>query len=106
MAENGSIPVAIKRLDNGLEIRWDEVGHAAFYPARQLRLACPCAGCIEEMTGRPLLDPATVPDDIGVQTLELVGAYALKIRWGDGHSTGIYTFSALLDSCPCPACNG
>ena len=29
-----------------------EEGHRALYPARALRLACPCAVCVEEMSGR------------------------------------------------------
>lgn len=99
-----SIPHAINRQDDGLTIEWDENGHVAFFPARALRLACPCAACVEEMSGRPLLDPATVPGDIRPVSIALVGAYGLKIRWSDGHSTGIYTFERLLASCPCPRC--
>jgi ATP-binding protein involved in chromosome partitioning len=92
------IPHVINRQDDGLKIEWDESGHEAFYPARALRLACPCAACVEEMSGRPLLDPATVPADIRPVSVALVGAYGIKIDWSDGHSTGIYTFEHLFGS--------
>ena len=98
------IPYAITRQDDGLLVEWEESRHRAFYPARALRLACPCAGCVEEMSGRPLLDPATVLTDIRPLSVQLVGAYGLRINWSDGHSTGIYTFEQLLHACPCPAC--
>lgn len=100
------IPYAITRQDDGLRIEWDQNGHQALYPARYLRLACPCAGCVEEMSGRPLLDPAMIPPDIRPLSVALVGAYALRIDWSDGHSTGIYTFEQLLLNCPCLACAG
>jgi ATP-binding protein involved in chromosome partitioning len=99
------IPHAITRRDDGIQVEWDRVGHQAFYPARALRLACPCAACVEELSGRRLLDPATVPADIRPISLALVGAYGLKVRWSDGHDTGIYTFERLLAACPCPACS-
>jgi ATP-binding protein involved in chromosome partitioning len=99
------IPHAINRQNDGLKIEWDEHGHVGFYPARALRLACPCAGCVEEMSGRPLLDPASVSADIRPISIALVGAYGLKIQWSDGHSTGIYTFERLLGSCLCPRCS-
>ena len=98
------IPHAINRQDEGLRIEWDPNGHEGFFPARDLRLACPCAGCVEEMSGRPLLDPTSVAHDIRPVSLALVGAYGLKIQWSDGHSTGIYTFERLLRRCPCQQC--
>ena len=98
------IPYAITRRDDGLLIEWDQLGHAGFFSARPLRLACPCAGCVEEMSGRPLLDPARVASDVRALTLELVGAYGLRVQWSDGHSTGIYTFEQLLRNCPCARC--
>jgi ATP-binding protein involved in chromosome partitioning len=91
-----SIPYAITRRDDGLAVEWEAGAPEAFYPARALRLACPCAACVEEMSGRPLLDPATVPPDVRPVSVSLVGAYGLKVRWSDGHATGIYTFERLL----------
>ncbi len=99
------IPHAINRRDDGLLIEWDTSGHQALYPARALRLACPCAACVDEMSGRALLDPAAVPEDVRPVSVALVGAYGLKVRWSDGHDTGIYTFQRLHAACPCDTCS-
>jgi DUF971 family protein len=53
--------------------------------------------CVEETTGRPLLDPATVPADVRPLKVALVGAYAIRIDWSDGHSTGIYPYELLWE---------
>jgi ATP-binding protein involved in chromosome partitioning len=98
------VPYAITRQDNGLVIDWEPQGHQGFYPARALRLACGCAACADEMSSRPLLDPATVPADIRPVEVALVGGYGLRVRWSDGHGTGIYTFQHLLELCPCDRC--
>jgi ATP-binding protein involved in chromosome partitioning len=102
--DTNPIPYAITRRDDGILIEWDVQGHQGFYPARWLRLACPCAACMEEMSGRPLLDPASVAPDIRPLSLALVGAYGLRVDWSDGHGTGIYTFEQLLRRCPCDEC--
>lgn len=97
-------PYAINRRREGLLIEWEPSGHQGFFPARDLRLACPCAGCVEEMTGRALLDPETVPADVHPVSVALVGGYGIRIQWSDGHGTGIYTFERLRAACPCPRC--
>ena len=84
-------------------ILWDD-GHRSPYPHRYLRLRCPCASCVEEMTGRPRLDPATVPQDVRAVDQMPVGSYALQFLWSDTHYTGIYTFRVLRAWCPCIAC--
>jgi ATP-binding protein involved in chromosome partitioning len=98
------MPHAITREANGVLVEWDTAGHAWLYPAHELRLACPCAACVEEMSGRPLLQPSAVRPDIRPEVLSLVGAYGLRIRWSDGHDTGIYTFELLRALCRCPSC--
>jgi len=97
------IPKRIHRTDRAVTITWDE-NHVATHSARDLRLNCQCAECRDEMTGYRLLDPDTVPEDISPLRISLVGAYAIKIDWSDGHNTGIYAFDTLLNLCPCDAC--
>lgn len=90
-------------LRSKITFRWPD-GHESTYPARLLRLHCRCASCIEEMSGKPLLDPASVPENVRAQRIELVGQYAIQIGWTDGHDTGIYSFRDLRANCPCPTC--
>jgi DUF971 family protein len=59
---------------------------------------------VDETSGRALLDPVSVAEDVRPVSLALVGAYGLQVQWSDGHATGIYTFERLLSSCPCEAC--
>ena len=95
---DAATPVDVGPTEDGaqLRIRWKD-GAVSEYPPRYLRLMCPCAGCVEEMTHRPLLDPAAVPMDVHPLTVEYVGEYALRFDWSDGHRTGIYPFDFLRD---------
>ena len=86
-----------------LRIAWKD-GHNTELEPRYLRLNCPCAGCVEEMTGRALLDPATVPLEVYPLAIRYVGRYALQFEWSDGHRTGIYPFDQLRRMCPCSGC--
>ncbi len=70
-------------------------GVLSVIPALRLRDACPCAGCIEEGTGRKLLDTASIPADIRPLEVRPVGSYAVQIRWSDGHGSGIYSWETL-----------
>jgi ATP-binding protein involved in chromosome partitioning len=85
-------------LRSKITFKWAD-GHVTSYPARDLRLGCRCASCIEEMSGRPLLDPAAISPSIRANAMELIGQYAVSITWSDGHSTGIYSFTALRRAC-------
>lgn len=88
-------PTKIEKIgDEGLRITWED-GRQSRYEFRALRLACPCALCRDEWTGRPLLDAATVPADLKASRAELIGNYALAFAFSDGHSTGVYTFELL-----------
>ena len=85
---------AIDHAEGALVLRWCD-GAEQRLPDRDLRIACQCAQCREEMSGKRLLDPETVPLDIAVTRVWSVGNYALGIAFSDGHDTGIYTFKAL-----------
>lgn len=99
-----AIPLEIIGLNRRqIELVWEDE-HRTVYPARLLRLRCRCAHCVDEMSGVRRLDPATIPDDIVAKQIELVGGYAITIRWSDGHETGIYHFRRLRDECPCSEC--
>ena len=105
MPKSNIRPTTVEPTEDGKRLRivWRD-GHVSEYPPRYLRLACPCAGCIDEMTHEPILDPATVPLDINPVAIDYVGRYALKFTWPDGHDTGIYPWDQLRGICPCDAC--
>lgn len=94
----------IKATDAGeVWVKWKD-GHESLYPARDLRLACPCAGCVDEVSGQRRLDLARIPQDIHPLRIEFVGNYAVTFHWSDGHRTGIYSFERLRELCPSPKC--
>ena len=89
-----SRPVSLDYNDAGLAIGWPD-GTTQIVSQRDLRLSCRCAACQDEMTGRPLLDPAAVPLDVSPTRIWSVGNYAIGVAFSDGHNSGIYTFEAL-----------
>jgi DUF971 family protein len=91
-------PESIELAEEGVRILWPG-GPQVTVPAVRLRDFCPCAGCVEEGTGRKLLDPATIPADIRPLEITAVGSYAIQIRWSDGHSTGLYSWQTLRRAC-------
>lgn len=92
--------IKAKRADGVLQITWPD-GRVVCYPFKGIRIACACASCVDEFTGKRLLDPASIPDDIGIESMALVGAYAVRIRWTDGHDTGLYTWERLRSISGC-----
>ncbi|MFQ5600949.1 MAG: DUF971 domain-containing protein [Candidatus Krumholzibacteriia bacterium] len=97
-------PTEIEKLgDREIKITWDD-GHVSLYRNPDLRFACSCAMCVEEMSGARRITREQIPEDIRPTGMELVGNYAVQITWSDGHSTGIYTYDHLRERCPCPAC--
>ena len=78
----------------GVRINWSD-GRTCHYPYRYLRLQCACAQCVEEMTGRHVLNVSSVPNDVIAIDWIPVGRYALQFLFTDGHQTGIYPFDML-----------
>ena len=103
MLPPGSQPVEFEiQRGSHLRIRWSD-GQETVTTLRDLRRACPCAACraarseAEEQRGSlPVLRPAA--DESAMTTVSeahIVGRYAIKIRWQDGHDAGIFDFGLL-----------
>ena len=93
-----------------LELQWAD-GHAGRYEFPYLRGLCPCAACRTERTEartNPFRVLSVVASQAATRLIKVdpVGRYAISITWGDGHSTGIYSFEYLREICPCPECGG
>ena len=88
-----------------LDIAWSDHGESR-YPFRFLRENCECARCVHEITGERLLVVELIPPDIHIQKMKLVGNYAIKIYWSDGHDTGLFTWERLRELCRCQQCIG
>ncbi|HEX7052218.1 MAG TPA: DUF971 domain-containing protein [Longimicrobiales bacterium] len=105
--DSSTEPIDVAPTEDGarLRIRWAD-GHVSEYTPRHLRQQCPCAACVDEFSGRPILDPASIMPDIYPEAIRYVGRYALRFEWSDGHRTGIYPFELLRGICPCATCSG
>jgi ATP-binding protein involved in chromosome partitioning len=77
-------------------IEWND-GKISRYRLSELQKRCNCARCVDEKTGKRLVDPSQVPDDLVAKKIFNVGRYALKIDYASGCSRGIYPFSFLRE---------
>jgi DUF971 family protein len=95
------VPVNITPFPNGeIAIRWSD-GQESFYNGRELRCACACASCVDEVTGEKLLVDDQVPADVHAREIHRVGNYGISVLWSDGHDTGIYPLRRLRESSGC-----
>ncbi len=110
---NRTTPVDIK-IDRGqgyMLIVWKEGDHKSLYPLAYLRRNCPCAACLpgtqeeqKNINYIPLLPSSMLVGQEQLEDATLIGRYALRLVWGDGHDAGIYPFEFLRNLCPCDEC--
>jgi DUF971 family protein len=91
-------PVDVQPIGEELAIKWDD-GTESFVRLETLRRHCPCAGCKGEMDVMGNLykgpDKPLAPRAFQLQRVGAVGGYGIQPVWGDGHSTGIFSFDYL-----------
>ena len=91
-------PIDIQQIGDELAIKWQDGGES-FIRLEMLRRCCPCAGCKGEtdILGKLYRAPETplAPQAFKLIRIVNVGGYAIQPLWGDGHSTGIYSFDYL-----------
>lgn len=92
----GRPPVAteirLRRATRRLEVTF-EGGERISLPAEYLRVESPSA----EVQGHAPSEKVLVAgkQEVGIETVEPIGNYAVRIRFSDGHDTGIYSWSLL-----------
>jgi DUF971 family protein len=97
------VPSQIKSAGETISIVWND-NHQSRYAARDLRLSCRCAACVDEWTHQSLIKPDLIPRGIKPKSIDIMGNYALHFDWSDGHNTGIYTYDFLREVCGCDEC--
>lgn len=91
--------------DRALVVEWDD-GSRSEFPIPFLRKMSPSAEQRElrrEMEQNPLVVlPASMASSAPLTAVdaELVGGYAIRIRFSDGHDTGIFTWEYLREIDP------
>ncbi len=88
----------LKRAEQRLVVEWRD-GHHSDFDAATLRQACPCATCREkreqrQTTALPILEVGA-HDEILLSGAELMGQYAIKLIWSDGHDAGMFDYRYL-----------
>ena len=90
--------------DRGLTIQWDD-GSTSYYSILLLRRMSPSADARkvrEELAKNPL---TVLPSSLNngpliAEGADLVGNYAVRIKFSDGHDTGIYSWDYLRELDP------
>ena len=93
-------PVKLAKVEPAhLQIEWSD-GQLRQYSFRELRDRCPCATCREKRKQPPPMLPILSAEEmqpLRIQGMKPVGNYAYSIDFSDGHDTGIYSFTLLLE---------
>jgi DUF971 family protein len=92
-------PDDIQIVNDEVAIRWSD-GQENYFPMQLLRAASPSAENVGEpdLLGRRIGGAA--PRDhtaVRVNAWEIVGGYAIRFIFSDGHSTGLYAYDYLRE---------
>lgn len=86
------VEIRVKRAERRLEVDYDD-GVTIDLPAELMRVESPSA----EVQGHHIAQKRIVPGkrNVGIAAVEPVGNYAVRVRFDDGHDTGIFTWRYL-----------
>ena len=90
-------PRSIQQIGEELALIWED-GSESYFSLNILRQFCPCASCGGEPDVLGRVEKPHVhwtETSFQLKSLDVVGGYALQPRWGDGHSTGLYSWGYL-----------
>jgi ATP-binding protein involved in chromosome partitioning len=85
----------LKKIDDQVfKIIWSD-GTEQKLRMSDLQKNCPCAKCVEEYSGKRIIDPQSIDLNVGAYEIRAVGRYGLRVQFTKGCSTGIYSFDML-----------
>ncbi len=109
--------------DGAIDVVFSD-GHHGIFRRVWLRAMCPCASCqgthgppttlvdarplepAAAKPGKPKFNisagprPPSIDESLRLVKAEPVGSYGMKLVWGDGHDTGIFTWRYLRATSP------
>ena len=84
--------------ERGLHVEWND-GLTVFYSVALLRRNSPSAdskATRDDLDQNPLaILPSTYNEPLTIKDIELVGNYAVRFTFSDGHTAGIYSWEYL-----------
>ncbi len=95
------IPKSVEQIsDQVIAIKWEDDTDSLLF-AEKSRGECPCATCKEENEKKPKANPFNIlkanPNNVVFRRWEMIGRYAIRFSFSDGHDAGIYTFEHLKE---------
>ncbi len=88
------VEIRVKSAEKRLEIDFDD-GRNFMLPAELLRVESPSAEVQGHGPGGKTLVPGK--RNVGIAGVDAVGNYAIRIRFDDGHDTGIFSWTYLRE---------
>lgn len=88
------VEIRVKSAEKRLEIDFDD-GQNFALPAELLRIESPSAEVQGHGPGGKTLVPGK--RNVGIAGVDAVGNYAIRIRFDDGHDTGIFSWTYLRE---------
>ena len=92
MSDAAPAEIKLHRKSRQLEVRWAD-GTRYELPCEYLRVYSPSAEVRGHSGGEPLLVGGK--REVNIDAVEPVGRYAVRLRFSDGHDTGLYSWDVL-----------
>src|SRR5690606_28805790 len=90
------VEITLKKRSRRLVVRFSD-GVEADLGAEYLRVYSPSAEVKGHSAGEGVL--VTGKEEVGIERVEPVGRYAVRLVFDDGHNTGLYTWPILYELC-------
>ena len=94
MSDAAPSEIKLHRKSRLLEVRWPD-GPRHELPCEYLRVYSPSAEVRGHGGGEPMLVGGK--REVNIDAIEPVGRYAVRLRFSDGHDTGLYSWDLLRE---------